>query len=115
MTNEEQPYGDSERGVDMDPGITFPARPPLEVRPDGSIVENEPGSADDIEGQVERLGAVDRGQRYALTLKEITLLFRAFSYNWPDQIQATLERTLVRDDLGDLVNEEIARQEKEGR
>lgn len=96
----------------MDEDISFPARPPLEVAADGSIIENEPGSADDVVGQVERLGVLDNGQSYALTLQDLAKLVEAVVKNRPEQIQNLLERNRITEDLGDLVNEEIARQNR---
>ena len=91
---------------EKDDGISFPARPPVEVRADGTTVEHVPGSAEDIQGKVERLGILDEGQRYVLRLSDIVVLFAAISRQKEDKARKILERAGLRDSLADLLNDE---------
>ena len=84
---------------EVDPNISFPARPPIEVLRDGIYRENEPGAADDIEGRVLRFGIIDQGQVFSLSLEDIRNLVTEYKANQLDRVHAILDRTRIPDDL----------------
>ncbi len=98
-----------EPGFEIDPNIRFPSRPPLEVRPDGSVRENVPGSADEFDGTVERFGIRDDGQRYLFSLRDLAKLFAEVCLNDGGQAKKILDRALYTPTLAQKIQREIDR------